>query len=263
MHAVAYSQPFAAFSEDVVASVIKVCGQDAQNWSTCKAAFAQIQTTRVWEDWVSSGLTREQLVQFVHRLRIKKLKGDGAELLSQPLERAPPGFSFRIPKGWRILPAHPEDRSRKTYYRVAHRFSDGWAIGTVVRPGKERGYWVRYSAHGRREDWLHDCRASDYGKCWFMLERKGSKPAVQRADHLYRAGRTRRGTSFAHGGRRPSQQGRPKILRTGARDSSRRGADGDGDGDGDLREELSDYEKRRKDNMDRNRAILVSLGLAQ
>ena len=121
MHATPYRHQFADFAQEVVALLTEICGNDARDWSTAKFAFDQIQASRTWQDWVGSGLTRDQLVQFVHRLRIKRLNGEPLEVpVSSPLERR---ASFRVPKGWKILPGPPAAQTRKTKRRIAHRFS--------------------------------------------------------------------------------------------------------------------------------------------
>jgi hypothetical protein len=92
---------YAGFQEDVVALATAVCGEDASEWSTQLHVMQKMQSSHVWELWVRSGLTREQFVQFVHRLRIKKMKGDLTLRKLSPQHFAP-ALAFAVPSGWRV-----------------------------------------------------------------------------------------------------------------------------------------------------------------
>ena len=64
----------------VLELVRRVCGPDALHWTTRLDVMDQMQNSEVYTNWVRSGLTREQFVQFVHRRRIKALKGEERSL---------------------------------------------------------------------------------------------------------------------------------------------------------------------------------------
>ena len=64
----------------VLELVRRVCGPDALHWTTRLDVMDQMQNLEVYTNWVRSGLTREQFVQFVYRLRIKTLKGEERSL---------------------------------------------------------------------------------------------------------------------------------------------------------------------------------------
>ena len=61
-------EEFIAFEQDVVTLVKVICGPQAENWTTARSAFEQIQASQLWGDWVRSGLTKAQLVSRVHVL---------------------------------------------------------------------------------------------------------------------------------------------------------------------------------------------------
>ena len=127
----------------------------------------EMQRSNVYTEWMHNGLSKEQFVQFVHRLRIKKLKGE-LSYFPHSVRQLSPDVAFTVPTGWRVLPspqsAHQNKRLRR---RIAHRFSNGWSVGTVLPHGLSKsGYWVRYIVDGKREDWHHDCHDYDYGKNW-------------------------------------------------------------------------------------------------
>jgi hypothetical protein len=113
---------YASFQEDVVALATTVCGEDASQWSTQLHVIQKMQSSHVWELWVRSGLTREQFVQFVHRLRIKKMKGDLTFRKLSP-QHFSPALAFAVPSGWRVLVTPPSERVAKDRRMVAHWFS--------------------------------------------------------------------------------------------------------------------------------------------
>jgi hypothetical protein len=267
--------------------VRKVCGPDALHWTSRLDAMDQMQSSEVWENWMRSGLTREQFVQFVHRLRIRALKGVGQSLNSKHsrrLSQVVPG-AFAVPKGWRVLTGLSAERSQKRKRRIAHRFSNGWSVGTVLtqttglkKKRQGRGLWVRYHSKetGRSEDWLHDCNESDYGRFWFMLEKEPSKgaqdggPVKAQSVVPLPAGMTRSGMRFDKRRHEPSADKKCSARegRAGVANKTQKArlpitltvsAMGAGAQES---EDLSAYEKSRFANMKRNQEILVALGLA-
>ncbi len=126
------SDAYAAFQEDVIALATTVCGEDASQWSTQLHIMQKMQSSHVWELWVRSGLTREQLVQFVHRLRIKKMKGDLTFRKLSPQHFAP-ALAFAVPSGWRVLSTPSSKRVAKDRRMVAHWFSGRPIVCLSVR----------------------------------------------------------------------------------------------------------------------------------
>ena len=88
----------------VLELVRRVCGPDALHWTTRLDVMDQMQNSEVYTNWVRSGLTREQFVQFVHRRRIKALKGEERSLTPKSTRHLSQAGAFAVPKGWRVLP---------------------------------------------------------------------------------------------------------------------------------------------------------------
>ena len=159
----------------VLELVRRVSGPDALHWTTRLDVMDQMQTSEVYTNWVRSGFTREQFVQFVHRRRIKALKGEERSLNPKSTRHLSQAGAFAVPKGWHVLPGPSADRSTKKKRKIAHRFSTGWSVGTLLpkitrlkKQRQGRGIWVRYHSKetGKSEDWLHDCNDSDYARSY-------------------------------------------------------------------------------------------------
>ena len=113
------------------------CGTDPRDWTTRSGVKEQVQCSRIWAAWMRKGLSKHQFVQFVHRLRRKKLQcvykaGKPWSALTtswgehnreqRAIEPLTPVHSFEIPKGWYAIPMPPMDRAYKNC-RMAHLFS--------------------------------------------------------------------------------------------------------------------------------------------
>ncbi|KAJ1483330.1 hypothetical protein T484DRAFT_1800762 [Baffinella frigidus] len=64
------------FEKEVVHQLTVFCGDDASKWNAKKPAIDAIKASPIWEThWIKSGLNEQQLVQFVHRLKAKRMGG--------------------------------------------------------------------------------------------------------------------------------------------------------------------------------------------
>jgi hypothetical protein len=64
------------FEKEVVHQLTTFCGEDASKWNAKKPAIDAIKASPMWEaHWTKAGLNEQQLVQFVHRLKAKRLGG--------------------------------------------------------------------------------------------------------------------------------------------------------------------------------------------
>ena len=124
------SDMYSGFAAAVVDLLIEECGEDAVEWSSKLHVMQKMQHSHVYADFLRTGLTREQFVQFIHRLRRRELNGEHKSGTSQVAIQfpftVPKGLAtevaFTVPKGWGVLASSPADRNKK-HRRIAHRFS--------------------------------------------------------------------------------------------------------------------------------------------
>lgn len=75
------------FEKEVVAQLSAFCGaDDASKWNAKKPAIDALKASPMWENWSKAGLNEQQLVQFVHRLKAKRMGGveDPGHQMHQP-----------------------------------------------------------------------------------------------------------------------------------------------------------------------------------
>uniref|UniRef100_A0A7S4P0S7 Uncharacterized protein n=1 Tax=Guillardia theta TaxID=55529 RepID=A0A7S4P0S7_GUITH len=63
------------FEKEVVAQLTAFCGDDASKWNAKKPAIDAVKASPLWDSWSKAGLNEQQLVQFVHRLKTKRMGG--------------------------------------------------------------------------------------------------------------------------------------------------------------------------------------------
>jgi len=75
------------FEKEVVMQLTQFCGaDDAAKWDAKKPAIDALKASPMWDSWSKAGLNEQQLVQFVHRLKAKRMGGDDGEVnqMQQP-----------------------------------------------------------------------------------------------------------------------------------------------------------------------------------
>jgi len=63
------------FEKEVVMQLTSVCGDDSSKWNAKKGAIDAVKGSPLWDTWTKAGLNEQQLVQFVHRLKAKRMCG--------------------------------------------------------------------------------------------------------------------------------------------------------------------------------------------
>jgi len=125
------SDMYSGFAAAVVDLLIEECGEDAMEWSSKLHVMQKVQHSHVYADFLRSGLTREQFVQFIHRLRRRELNGEHKSIVAPSARHLAAEVAFTVPKGWSVLASPPADRNKK-HRRIAHRFSG------LIDPCRER-----------------------------------------------------------------------------------------------------------------------------
>mmetsp|Transcript_68863 Transcript_68863/g.100856 ORF Transcript_68863/g.100856 Transcript_68863/m.100856 type:complete len:279 (+) Transcript_68863:184-1020(+) len=82
------------FEKEVVGQLTQFCGaDDASKWNAKKPAIDALKASPMWDSWSKAGLNEQQLVQFVHRLKAKRMGGEDMD--GNPLQQ--PGFLQPMP----------------------------------------------------------------------------------------------------------------------------------------------------------------------
>jgi len=69
------------FEKEVVAQLSAFVGaDDPSKWNAKKPAIDALKASPMWDSWSKAGLNEQQLVQFVHRLKARRMGGDEAEV---------------------------------------------------------------------------------------------------------------------------------------------------------------------------------------
>ena len=83
----------------VVAQLTAFCGDDASKWNAKKPAIDAVKASPLWDSWSKAGLNEQQLVQFVHRLKTKRMGGKeigGPKAVEMPTMSAIPPVSLQM-----------------------------------------------------------------------------------------------------------------------------------------------------------------------
>ena len=65
-----------AFEQDVVSQLHTLCGEP-QSWNTKKNVIDAFRSSPIWDAWITAGHNEQKLVNFINRLKIKRLKESG------------------------------------------------------------------------------------------------------------------------------------------------------------------------------------------
>lgn len=83
------------FEKEVISQLTAFCGaDDASKWNAKKPAIDALKASPMWDSWQKAGLNEQQLVQFVHRLKAKRLGGGDVEAHTHMQQ---PGFLQAMP----------------------------------------------------------------------------------------------------------------------------------------------------------------------